>query len=212
MKSKLFFLILFLLLIVGIPSCKKKEKVEIVLKGSISDASLNAPLANATIMLYKLPMGESNYTLINQAQLSSTGEYSFTFARDKFEKIKLVVQKPLYFTLNKEIQLSELSVENENVHNYSTTAKSWVRIIINNQNPNSNDQLDISKKTGKLDCDECCSSATITFNGATNESIYCINDAFHPFAINFIDYNNANIGTLETTSNIFDTVDILLNY
>lgn len=212
LKSKLFFFISTLLLITGIPSCKKKEQVEIVMKGNISDASLNAPLANATIRLYKLPLGESNFILISQTQLSSNGEYSFTFGRDKFEKIKLVVEKPLYFTLNEEIQLSELSVENDNVRNYSTTAKSWVRIVINNENPNSNDQLDISMKTGKLNCDECCSSSKITFNGPANESIYCINDAFHPFAINFTDYSNANIGTLGTTSNIFDTVDIILNY
>lgn len=211
-KSNRFILGLFVSLAFIFGACRKKEAIDIVLKGTINDASTNSPLSYANIQLYKLPLGELNFVLVEQAQLSASGEYSFTFKRDKFEKVKLVVDKSMYFTLNEEIQLSSLSVEDENVRNYATTAKSWVRIVINNQNPTDNDQLDITKKVGKSGCEECCPNEKISFYGPANESIYCINSAFHTFALNYLDYSTANIGTLTTTTNIFDTVEIVLNY
>jgi hypothetical protein len=198
-------------LLIGNYACKK-GKADFVLTGTITNTTFNTPLDGAVVQLYGTEAGGAGTNLIATMTLGSDGIYSFTFPRDKIETYHLIVTKANYFTLNKDIPFSDLTIEEDNIRNYATTAKSWVKLRFVNGSPLPTDILQYIKQNGKEQCDECCYDGNNYFYGATDTSIYCINDGNTEYSYYFWEHNTANQGMRAITTTPFDTVEILLSY
>lgn len=206
-----FQLILFCFLCTTIFSCNK-GKGEFVLTGQIQDETFDQPLSGATVKLYQVPVGTSQLTLIGSQSTDLDGKYHFTFSRDKMEKYILKVSKNNYFDMERSIYFSSLTLEEENIRNYGTTAKAWVKIHLLNQNPQLGDQLIYIKQQGKSECEECCTGGTHYFNGAIDTTFYCINDGNTTYSFLYSISGTSNSAILDVITSPFDTAEIYLPY
>ncbi len=206
MKSK--FLVIIILLLFG---CKKGQG-DFVLKGKITDSTFSQAHSGATVQLYKVPTGTTEQILIGTTVLNSTGEYSFTFPRDKMEKFIIKVEKEGYFEIFESIYFSTLTLKEDNIRNYSTTAKGWIKIRVKNDNPLPTDYFHFIKQQGKANCAECCPIEQQTYYGSLDTTIYCINDGNTVYSIYYFGTGMSS-GTIDgVTTTAFDTTELVINY
>ena len=209
MKSYLYLLILLSLTIY---SCKKGT-ANFVIKGSITDNTFSTSLTGATVKLFQTPAGTTQSNLIGTAVIGSDGTYKFEFPRDKMEKYTLVITKDLYFEINSTIYFSELTIKDDNTRNYSTTAKSWVKLHFVNQSPSStSDHLQYIKQLGKEGCPECCTDTEQNLYGILDSSIFCINDGNTEYSYMYTVFGTTNQGIKSVMTVPFDTTELLLYY
>lgn len=192
-------------------SCKK-GKADFILSGKITDQTFNQNLIGADVKLYQVPVASTSLELIGSGTIGTDGTYSFKFPRDKMEKYVLKISKTGYFDIDKAVYFSELSIDDENVRNLSTTAKSWVKLTFLNSNPLPSDQLKYIKQLGKEGCEECCSDQEQNYMGALDTSIYCINDGNTMYSYMYWVIGTSNQGVKSITTTAFDTSEIILNY
>ncbi len=202
--------LIYLFLFITILSACKKGQSDFTIKGTITDATYNQPLANATIYVTKTNQSgiESHLTTL---QTDSEGNYSFTTKRDRFNSVNLSLSKNGYFEINHLVNFDELTLKNDNVINLSTTGKSWVKIILKHS-ASSSTIMDIVRTKGKSGCEECCPEGYRRFTGITDTFFYCINDAATKYEISYFKINTSFNGTKEVTTTFMDTVDLELNY
>lgn len=186
-------------------SCKKKE-LFFVIKGSISDNTLSGALQNANVKLYVFPLGSSLSEYKENKITDYQGSYKFELERDKYEKIELVISKENYFESKNIITFSNLSTEEDNIFNYSLTAKSWTKFIFFNQQPSSQDELKIYKDSGKSDCDGCCPDGYSFYYGAVDTSFYCVNNGNEYMKFYYWVNGNQENGIDSVYNEPFDTV------
>ncbi|MEN9999505.1 MAG: hypothetical protein RI922_2495 [Bacteroidota bacterium] len=207
MKKIIPFLLLALLF-----SCKK-GKANFTLKGTITDITFNQNLSGAKIKLYQVAVGTTQEDLIQTATIGNDGTYSFTFPRDKMEKYILRITKNNYFDIEETVYFKDLTIENDNVRNYGTYAKAWVKLTFRNTiNPSVSDQFKFIKQLGKEGCSECCSISEQYLYGIVDTSIYCINNGNDYYSYLYFKLNTAFSGSQETQTIAFDTTEIILNY
>ena len=202
---------IYLVLIICTVSCSKKTS-KFTIIGSIRDSSLEENLSNATISIYKKLQGNTFETFIGKTITNTEGHYSFTFVRDKSEKYILKISKDNYFPVEESILFSSLSIEGDNIRNYSTTAKSWVKLHFKNIDPKSEDQLRFMKQQGKISCNECCSTDYQYINGSADTSIYCINDGNTTYSYIYAVIGTSNQAIKSVVTIPFDTTEIYLEY
>jgi hypothetical protein len=200
-----------ILFIVVFAACKK-GKGDFTLKGVITDTTFSTTHAGAVVKLYQVPAGTTQEILIGTQTLGSDGAYSFTFPRDKMEKYIVKVTKNNYFSLNETVYFSELSLEEDNIANFSTTAKSWAKLRFINSSPQPGDILTYIKQEGKANCPECCTTSETIFYGPLDTTIYCINDGNRIYSYFYAVSGTTNQGIKSATTIAFDTTEILLNY
>ena len=207
MKRIIPFLLLALLF-----SCKK-GKADFTLKGTITDITFNQNLSGASIKLYQVPIGSTNEELIQTSTIGSDGTYSFTFPRDKIEKYILRISKTNYFELEETVLFKDLTIEEDNIRNYGTYAKAWVKLTFKNTiSPSSSDEFKFIKQEGKEGCAECCSENEQFLYGIADTSIYCINNGNEVYSYLYFKLYTNFSGTMQTTTTAFDTTEIILNY
>ena len=209
---KIRFLVFTLLLIGLFLSCEKGVVIY-TLKGTLTDQTFSQALNGSTVDLYKVTPGSTYQKHMGSFNVGSDGKYLFTFPREKAEKYILKISKSNYFYLESEIYLSELSIDSDNVYNYSTTAKSWVKLTFKNTlNPAPGDQFKYIKQQGKEGCSECCADTEQFLNGIIDTSIYCINDGNQYYSYLYFKMGTTFSGIMETQTAAFDTTEIILNY
>jgi hypothetical protein len=203
----LFFCSIFFIVI----GCKKGAGT-FTIKGTITDETFNSGLSGATIQLYKVPVASNNEILVESKTLSPEGTYSFTFQREPVEKYIVRVNKNLYFPIESFVYYSSLSVENDNIRNYGTKAKSWVELRFLNSSPISTDHFRYIKQQGLAGCNECCPITEQDYYGALDTSIYCINQGNSIYSIYYWVIGTNNQGLLQANTTPFDTTEIYLSY
>lgn len=207
MKRILPFLFLALLF-----SCKK-GKADFTLKGTITDITFNQNLVGAKIKLYQVPIGSTQEDLIQSATIGSDGSYSFTFPRDKMEKYILRITKTNYFDLEETVYFKDLSIENDNVRNFGTYAKAWVKLTFKNTlSPSATDEFKFIKQQGKEGCPDCCSDTEQFLYGIADTSIYCMNNGNEVYSYLYFKLYTTFSGSMQATTPAFDTTEIILNY
>lgn len=170
---KNLFAILFLCLI--LLSCKKEE-LNFIIKGKVSDITFSGSMQGAAVKLYSFPLGSTLGVFENSVTTDAQGNYQFELDRDKYEKIQLVVEKNNYFEIIDNISFSSLTSDGDNLFNYSMEAKSWTKFIISNQQPAlAQDEFKLFKNSGKTDCAECCSNGYSYYYGNVDTVVYCAN-------------------------------------
>lgn len=158
-------------------SCKKDE-LNFIIKGTVSDASLSGPSQGVNVKLYSFPIGSALGVYENAVTTDAQGNYFFELDRDKYEKIQLVLEKNNYFEIIEDISFSNLTSDDDNIINFSMEAMSWTKFVIHNQQPSSaQDEFKLFKNSGKTDCVECCNNGYSYYYGAVDTVIYCANNA-----------------------------------
>ena len=193
-----------------ISSCTK-GKADFTIKGTIVDATFNAPLANATVKLYATEAGSSSSDQIASGTLDAQGNFEFIVPRDKIETYYLEVTKEDYFDIYETIPFADLSVENDNVYDLSTTAKGWVKFHINHPNGAPSDVLEYAREEGKVDCAECCPGGSQFFYGAVDSTFYCVNDGNAVYS-GYYWANPGADGPIWVQTPPFDTTEITITY
>lgn len=186
-------------------SCKKEE-LTFIIKGTISDNTFSGALQGADVRLYVYPLGSSLSEYKKNIITDNQGSYKFDLERDKYEKIELIINKDNYFKSNNTITFSNLTTEEDNVYNYSLTAKSWTKFIFLNQQPSSQDELKIFKDSGKSDCDGCCPDGYSYYLGAVDTSFYCANNGNEYMRFYYWVNGNEQNGLDSVYNEPFDTV------
>lgn len=201
----LFFGILFF--ITG-SACKKKN-LKYVIKGTVYDASFNAPLAGATVIISTT--STTNTTLTQKATLTTdaSGNYSYELSREKLKNVVITVSKTNYFGDETTTTLDNLSIEDDNSFNYSVYAKSWVRLHFVS---NGTKTVKYLRTAGKSGCEECCPGGEMLLNSVVDESVYCINNGNTPYTIFYDVQGTTNNGSLSAITIPFDTTDITVNF
>ncbi len=202
---------IYLLFILFLLSCKKKEG-NFTLSGTITDKSFNTGLNEATISLYQVKATNNSLIFISSSTLDTDGKYSFVFKREMMDKYILKISKPNYINLEETIPFSSLDIENENIRNYSTSAKSWVRLKFFNLNPSDTDQLEFRKQNGNSNCEECLDTSKVTLFGSVDTSLIYLNDGNTPFSYLYSEIGTNNTGIKSAVTIPFDTTEIYLEY
>ncbi len=191
----------------------KKGKADFTIKGVLTDATFNQSMAGISVSLYEIEAGTTTQSLIGTVSTGSDGSYSFTFPRNQAEAYLLKAEKNNYFPINETINFSDLTIENDNIRNFSTTAKAWMKLRFTNQAPaNTWDVLRYSLQEGKTGCDECLGSGTYTLYGIVDTVFYCVTDGNSAFTYYYEVDGTPDSGFKSTTSVAFDTVSMTLNY
>lgn len=204
------FILITIVFSLSIFSCKKGTG-NFTIKGTITDDSFSKGLDGATATLYQVT-SDNNKKLVSSVALASDGSYSFVFKREKMDKYILSVTKDNYFDIEEVIPFSNLSLSEDNVKNYSTTAKSWVRLKFFNNTPSVYDQLDYTKQQGKSPCSTCSPTTEQTLIGAIDTSFVYINDGNTTFSYIYSVFGTTNQGIKSVVTVPFDTTEIYLSY
>lgn len=193
--------------------CKKKGKADFVLRGVITNSTFGIPLEGATIKLFEKNPSSSQEVLVGTTTTDGSGNYSFTFARNTVQSYRVNGVKNSYFSLDKTINFSDLTIDNDNVRDYNTTAKSWAKLRFVNVAPSATtDEIRFNRTVGKSGCSECCTPNETSIFGIADTIIYCINDGNTSYTYNYNVVGTSNIGQQTAVTIAFDTTEILLNY
>lgn len=208
-----FFPLLFLaLLLISFNACKK-GKASFTLQGFVYDETLQSAMENQTVSLYQVIAGTNTEKLVASTKTDALGIYTFTFNRDKAEKYILRVAPTNYFPVEEFLNFEELSIEEVNYKNLSTTAKAWVKLVFTNGDPsNSWDNLRFTLDEGKTGCDECLEEGAHNLIGAVDTVIYTVNDGNTLYRYYYELLSTPLAGYNSATTNAFDTTTLILEY
>ena len=189
-----------------------KGKTEFTLKGVLTDSTFGQTLSGANVKLYEIEAGTLTSTLIGQSTTDASGSYSFTFARNQAESYTLVAEKGNYFAIDETIFFSDMSIEQDNIRNYSTTAKAWVKLRFKNEAPaEATDLLSYQKQSGKSDCPECHPDTEQYLTGIVDTVINCTTDGNTTFSYLY-NVIGGSQGVKTVNAVALDTTEITLNY
>lgn len=191
-------------------ACKKKTETDFAFKVNVKDLSYNNGLAEASIKVYKMEVGQQTETFVKSVQTDANGVASFDILRDRFTQLRFVVEKDGYFVSEKVVNFTGLSVEKENDVAMETTGKSWVAIRILHT-ASTNTEMQTLRLEGKINCLECCPSTTTNYVGLQDTTIYCINDANKPYKMMY-NVIGGNSGTETVTAQLMDTSTLTIQY
>lgn len=204
----IFYLVFgFLLLFSG---CKKKKLIYVV-EGVVTNQTFNQPFASLSLKVEIKKAVNAYYSTLKTITTNSQGYYRFELENDLIEKIRISAEPDLYFSIEQIIPYGDLTTES-NIYKLNGYAKSWARLIFNNLNPNASDHLSYIKKDGKVNCAECCTSATQDFYGATNDTVICINNGNTIYSYNYNLVGTPTYGFVSVYTTAFDTSEVVLNY
>ena len=204
-------IIIVLLLLPLVFSCKKGTG-NFIIKGKITDETFSTGLDGAIIKLYKVPVASSSRILVESFTLQNDGNYSFTFPRERMEKFIVVVEKNLYFKLEKEIFYASFTVNEPLICNYGTKAKAWVELRFVNAVVQQSDHFRYIKQDGLVGCEDCCSNTEENIYANPYFSKICINNANEIYSILYWNIGTFQQGYSEVLTVPFDTTLLLINY
>ena len=204
-------IILVLLLFPLVVSCKKGTG-NFIIKGKITDETYSTGLDGAIIKLYKVPVASSSRILVESFTLQEDGNYSFTFPRERMEKFIVVVEKNLYFKLEKEIFYASFTVNEPLICNYGTKAKAWVELRFVNAVVQPSDHFRYIKQDGLVGCEDCCANTEENIYANPYFSKICINNANELYSILYWNIGTFQQGYSEVLTVPFDTTLLLINY
>lgn len=200
-----------ILLALALISACKKGQAEFTVKGFVFDATYSKLLPNAKIDVTKRAAGSNEKIHVTTIYSDSEGNYSFDVSRERFVNLELTVVKEGYFSVDKIINFSDLTLNTDNYANFSVTGKSWVKIhLVHTDSPAT--KLDIVKTKGKSACQECCPDGYQQLQGIVDTVFYCANDANTVYEFTYFKQFSSFSGTKSVQTPFMDTVEIFLEY
>ena len=150
-------------------SCKK-EPLQYVFKGKISENQSHGSLSGVDVKMFQIPFSNtvtSNiYELAASSTTNSSGDYDMSFERKKVTEFKLSLSKSGYFDADIDVNPSDVSASDDNLVDYEMEAKSWLRFTVQNAGLASNsDNLTLILFNYRQDCAGCASADYNYFPG-----------------------------------------------
>lgn len=213
MKNKLPYISALLLIFAGllVMACQKKS-VTYHVRGVLTDETNNQSIANQELVVYIQENDVAAELEFMTLTTNQSGDYSFDIDRAKFVNIRIAGTRDGYFPFQAVISLDQLKVDEDNVLNLETTAKSWVNIIFNNPGGESTDEIRYTKLNGKRDCIDCCPDNQQSRFGAGSDTVTCITDGETYYSIDYVVIGTTDSGIRDAFCPAGDTAEIVLNY
>ncbi len=169
-------LAVFLLIVLFISSCKKKEE-EYILIGTVINPELNHPVGQAFITLWgtKVSSGvvQNQLEKLGSTYSSADGKFEFRFKKELYSNIKLTLIKENYFEQEHNINPQNLNPGKEYSIQVAMHITSWLKTIIKNVSPQyTSDQLYYRLSLPYQGCNSCCPVQPLTFNGIATDTTW----------------------------------------
>lgn len=205
MLQRIIFSLFF---IAAMASCKKSS-LEFSISGKVNDNSFHSPLVNASVELYKVPPGGGNHELMAKTATDSEGKFKLNFERNKAEKYIIKINQLNYFPIQEDIKFADLDPKKEFVKDFSTTAKSWVKLVFINIHPETeNNTIRFYMQRGKTKCEECCTNDKHILTDISDTTFLCISDGGTEYSYYYEIPSMGSIGVESIMTIPFDTVTI----
>ena len=190
-------------------SCKKKTVIYFV-KGKLTDQTFNQPLSGVDLTVDINGAGSSLDLKYTTLTTDANGEYSFEIERSRFTKLIIHGTKENYFDFTSQINISNMSVDEDNVVDLSTTAMAWVRLKFDNTGGSQNDNFEYVVIDGLKDCEDCCPN-TRSFSGEGIHEFVCVNEGKTNYSIDWVHVGvKADFASVYTEA--FDTTELLVEF
>jgi len=189
-------------------ACKKGQS-DLSLTLTLSNSSYGGMVEGAIITVKKVISGSGEVVSVGSFTSNSSGQFSFTTKRDKFDYLIVNIEKQHYFSREEKIFMSDLNANDVNSIGYALTAKSWAAIHLKSTGAST---INIQKNGGKSDCAECCPSTMQYFSGPIDTTLYCINDANTMYSFVYFINGGASSGEKSAITNFADTTELLLEF
>ncbi|MCX7954653.1 MAG: hypothetical protein N3A01_05635 [Bacteroidales bacterium] len=166
-KSLIFLVQIFFVLIFS--SCTKKEEKTFI-KGYVLIAENKQPVDNAVVNLYFQSVAtgvyQGNYEKIGSYITSSNGYFEFSLEKKQYTSLKIEVLKHNFFTYQQVLNPDNVFATKTYTLTLNVHAKGWLKSIIKNQPPCSNNDNLLYILNYNYSCGECCNIVNKAFIGA----------------------------------------------
>lgn len=168
-----FFYIFFLL--ITLVSCKK-DPIQYTFIGNVSDKNSGLPVDNVLLEISQKEINSNalnpNFILAGEISTDENGNYALVLDREKILELKFELTNDNYYSLDKTINSSELSTENDNVHDFKLESHAWIKVRLLNSFVEPGEQLNFYKHNIREDCPDCCASGYTIISDATADTTF----------------------------------------
>ncbi len=189
--------LLFFVLLIGLISCKKKEKEnQQDVQGTISNRYSGQVVEGATVIL-KARLVENgvyhgNFSTLASAQTDASGNYQMSFDRVNAGVYLLEVRRSGYFSIADTIKADDVNYSNPYSHNASIPSQSSVSVKIKNTpDADSTDKITYNYTGTAMPCD-CCVRDLMTFVGLVDTTLNCNVYGDRMFTYNYVTQTKTN--------------------
>lgn len=216
---KNFKLLMILVVLIIIYSCKKDEQKTIIIKGKIIDKNQNIAVSGAEIIFWasKLQGGTYNPSLIPVSSTisSDNGDFQLSYEKDKDASYRITIDKSNYFGVTQDIDVDKLPPNTYNF-NYEIIPEAFLKLTVKNYFPyDNNDFIGYTINAPQPLGTNCCPTSSNTGIGYFYENtIKCKTYGAQKVKISWSVKKN-NINSLYDSlvyCNPFDTTFFYLNY
>jgi hypothetical protein len=155
MKTLHWFLLVLLVI-----SCRKRE-TDVNISGRVYDPDLQQYIASATVILSGNGLQSGVYvpgfSHIATTTTDASGNFSFTFVRDKADMYRLVFKKDMYFEKTIEFSAAVFDSSSEHLENVQLRPSGLIQVHLKNAYPSDDDDLVVFYFTNCVEeCIDCC--------------------------------------------------------
>jgi hypothetical protein len=174
--TKFNVFLVFILLGMLFPSCRKAENLDYIIQGKIVDSRHQAGLAGVSVRIDEqtLDGGTLSGALTTAAQVTTAADGSFelTFPRKNALTYQITLQKTGYFSRTIEVNPDNLTPNEPYAFNASLTPEATVSFRFINANPSTEDDLLRFRKLNALFTCACCDNAWVNLEGMEVDSVF----------------------------------------
>ncbi len=169
---------LFVILIVVVPGCKKDQGL--LISGSILDPNQSVKVDGALVEVWtqKIKSGifEANFKLAGEQVTDADGKFELKLETGSYTGIKLVLSKNGYFGWETLINLDGINSNKSHYADYQLIPKAMLVFHVNNEEPfDSGDYFNFRLLNAYTSCEECCKNSDYEFIGMNiNQTIECV--------------------------------------
>ena len=168
MKKQLLLILLSVLLIT---TCKKKDADKMTISGNVMDTYFHSSVGNVFVELYakKIESGvwSNNYSRLGSLTTDQNGFFSFTFENIRSSGFKLLFHKSKYFDSEVLVNSENIEAGKEYKQNYYIFSEAFLKLKVINIIPTSSaDQITYAITDGFVNNAGCCPDSTFTYIGA----------------------------------------------
>lgn len=177
MYSKICYLILVALSVVLFSACKKENKFNYILTGTVKNARGGQPISSASLEVeQQLVSGgtfSTNYVHAISGTSDGSGFYELIWERQVAAIFKLTAKKDGYFEREYELNPDDMSTGEEYSRNVQLYPVATIEMhLINTGSMGLNDALNFRYDDANFDC-ECCSEDWIALEGTADTTFSC---------------------------------------
>lgn len=201
-----------------INACKKEDKENIIITGTVINPQNGSPISGAKVYLDgKILNGgvyNDNYSEIANATTDASGTFEIKTPYQVVSSYKIRAFKNNYFDYSKIIASESI----EKGSTYSTTLSilpvSWVKLNINNVLNYSEDEIQYKYSGTPLSCFDCCSNQFLIGTGSYHTTYKCkvVGNQYNKFYWTVRRNGLTNPFTDSIYCAAFDTTVLNINY